>query len=152
MGLFAQAGSSPTKLDGTTHKVVLSRFSNINPHHFILSQDIDLINPFDWLMARREEANYKNARFWEPLAPAHFCKIESGGLRPHVKEYCGSDYTLYLFDKDHAMLAYPLHVIRVVVTLLKSNGISLSDEDIKQLKSYLCDKSGPIPELHNLLS
>lgn len=152
MGLLSQAGSSPTRLEGTTHKVVLARFSNLNAHHFILSQEIDLINPFDWLMARREEANYKNARFWEPLAPAHFSKIESVGLRPLIKGYCGSDYILYLFDKDHAMLAYPLYVIREVVTLLKTKGTSLYEDDIKYLKSFLCDKSGPLPELHNLLS
>jgi hypothetical protein len=152
MGIFAQAGSSPTRLDGTTHKVVLARFSNINPNHFILSQEIDLINPFDWLMARREEANYKNSRFWEPLSPVHFSKIENVGLRPLIKEYCGPDHTLYLFDKDHAMLAYPLHVIREVITLLKTKGTYLCEEDIKYLKSYLCDKMGPFPELHSLLS
>lgn len=152
MGIFAQAGSNPTKLDGPTHKVVLERFSKLNPHHLLLSQDIDLTNPFDWLMARREEANYKNARFWEPSTPHHFNKISSIGLRRLIKEYLGADYTLYLFDMDHAMLAYPLIVMREVISLLKTKGTFLDADDIKYLKQYLCDKSGPLPELYSLLS
>lgn len=151
-GLYVQAGSVPEKLEGPTHKVVLDRFSKLYSHHLLLSQDIDLLSPFSWLMSRREEANYKNARFWEPVTPLHFKKIEEYGIRALTKEYCGKDRNLYLFDKDHAILSFPINAIIETVAQMKNVPlIGVSEEDTRYIKSLLRDKVGPVPELHNLI-
>jgi hypothetical protein len=149
----AQAGQSPRKRNGQTHKIVLEEFKNQNPGHLLLSQTIEYKDPLNWLMEKREHANYKIAKFCEPHIPSHFIKIVSNGLRLAIKDYLNDSLNLYLFDPDHAMLAYPLRVIQIAYQKINTPGaFSLRKSEIQYLCKLFKDKSGPIPEMQSMLT
>jgi hypothetical protein len=135
-----------------THKLVLTEFTKYSIEPLILSQEIDGKNPLDWMIDKREEANYKNAKFIEPLIPNHFKIIVNLGVRRVIKEYLLDSSYLYSFDSDHAILAYPLKVVQIAY-----NRINLIDRSLfpKDDVNYLCklfnDQNGPIPEIFNWL-
>jgi hypothetical protein len=52
----AEAGETPTKRRGTTHKVVLGAFAQYLKGSVLVSQQIGADEPFEWLVARREAA------------------------------------------------------------------------------------------------
>ncbi|QMS91011.1 hypothetical protein HUN01_26765 [Nostoc edaphicum CCNP1411] len=147
-----QAGKCPQKRDGQTHKVVLDEFSKRNTEPSLLSQLIDLEKPLNWLMIKREDANYKIAKFYEPNIPEHFKKIVEFGVRKSIKEYLLDKSDLYLFDQDHAILAYPLRSIQLVYKKIKATGnFQLQDDELHYLCQLFNDKNGPIPEIHKML-
>lgn len=145
-------GQAATKRDGQTHKVVLNEFKNRNIEPFLLSQQIDLEDPLEWLMERREEANYKNARFCEPNIPPHFKKIVDFGLRQSLKEYILDNSGLYVFDPDHAILAYPLKTLQILYAKIVSpGGFTFRDDEVSYLCQLFSDQHGPIPEMSNII-
>lgn len=150
--LSAQPGQIPKKgSSGQTHKLVLSEFKKRNFEPRLLSQLIGVQEPLEWLVEKREEANYKIAKFAEPNIPKHFEKIIDSGLRRAIREYLLDSSDLYMFDPDHAILAYPLRVIQIAYRqLMASNGFSLRDSEVSYLCQLFTDQSGPIPEIHAL--
>jgi uncharacterized protein (UPF0332 family) len=109
--VFAKAGELAAKTKENTHKSVLRSFESLYPSDILLSQQIELQSPLDWLMSKREAANYGSARFVEPSAPDHFNEVETNGLRLSLNSYLADESYRYVFDPDHAMLAFPLKVI-----------------------------------------
>jgi len=150
--LDSKPGQLPKKGKGTTHKLVLETFKAHNIEPYILSQLIDLEEPLEWLMQKREEANYKIAKFSEPQVPKHFEKIIQYSLRRAIKDYLSDTSGLYLFDPDHAILSYPLRLIQIAYDkLLISNSLALTNEEIIYLRQLFCDKNGyPLPEIHQM--
>lgn len=145
-------GSFPQRRDGQTHKIILNEFRNRNTEPSLLSQPIELEDPLKWLMNKREEANYKAAKFCEPDVPEHFQKIINYGLRQAIKEYLLDSSDLYTFDADHAILAYPLKSIQLVYKkMLATNNFYFKDDEVKYLCQLFRDRNGPIPEIYNLL-
>jgi hypothetical protein len=148
----ANPGEMPVKRNGQTHKVVLDEFRYRQTEPFLLSQQIALEDPLDWLVDKREEANYKIAKFWEPNVPKHFEKIMNYGLRKSIKEYLLDSSNLYVFDVDHAILAYPLRSLQLVYQkMLTMPDFHLTDDEISYLCQLFHDQNGPIPEIHDLL-
>lgn len=146
----AVAGHTPIPgVDRGTHKTVLNSFNREYPSHQILSQLIDLKNPLDWLVERREEANYRQARFSEPDFSSEFDFVESTGLRATLSTYLADPTSLYVFDPDHAIVAYPLRALQVVgdQLLLAGTTPSLSADEQDFLKSKASDKSGNLTAL-----
>lgn len=151
------AGERPEKRSGTTHAAVLEAFEELMPGSLLLSQSIGADTPFAWLMARREAANYKIARFTEPGAPAHFRNVDRFGVRRLLSDYIGDDLHLFTFDPDHAMLAYPIETMRLALDALKSavkgGGVApLVAEDATYLASQCFDRNGRIADFHRLLA
>jgi len=149
--LTAQIGQKATKGDGTTHKLVLNTFSSLNVEPRLLSQQIGLEQPLEWLMNKREEANYKIPKFPEPEVPKHFEKVVTFGVRKVVKDYLSDTLDLYLFDPDHAILAYPLTVIQLACNKVSNSGTTFTRNDITYLCNLFKDKQGKIPDIYNLL-
>ncbi len=148
----ATAGATPTKRAGTTHKVVLDTFSHHYTGSVLASQDIGADKPFDWLVDKREAANYKIPKFCEPTAPAHFAFVEQVGVRQLVQAYVLDETHLYTFDPDHAMLAFPIAALKLVLAQLRrSPSGSLGALDEAFLASQIFDRNGPLPELRKLL-
>ena len=150
--LSAQPGQMPKKASsGQTHKLVLSEFKKRNFEPRLLSQLIGVQEPLDWLVEKREEANYRIAKFSEPYIPKHFEKIIDSGFRRSIREYLCDTSDLYTFDPDHAILAYPLRVIQTAYKqLLISGDFSLKNDEVSYLCKLFTDQNGPIPEIHNL--
>lgn len=148
--ISARAGATIIKLNGTTHDAVFRLFSGHYSYHVLLSQTIDMVQPFEWLKARREDANYRNSRFCEPSAPRHFMKICQAGVRASLDAYASDSSYLYTFDAEHAILAFPLAFIHEAQSLLASSGsLALPEGDKRFLLSTLQDRKGPYPKIRD---
>jgi uncharacterized protein (UPF0332 family) len=150
--LSSLPGATPTRLAGTTHKAVLGAFTQAFPKSALLSQPIEGYDPLNWLMHRREEANYTNARFPEPEVPAHFSVLSKLGVRRSVAAYIDDKIYLYTFDPEHAMLALPIAALKESMQALNTSLVSGFDSDAhKYLATLFVDKSGPLSELVSLI-
>ncbi|WP_186132867.1 hypothetical protein [Burkholderia gladioli] len=147
------AGAMAVKKDGPTHKVVLTSFKTVLPTSPLLSQPIGAEPALDWLMKRREEVNYATPRFSEPSAPAHFDLIARTGVRKSVSAYLRDDSFLYAFDPQHAILAFPIEALKMVLKPRPTGGvgITLTENDRKYLAGLYIDKAGPIADAVNLI-
>lgn len=142
-------GAMPTKRDGPTHKAVLSSFEAVLPRNPLLSQPIGSLGSLMWLMQRREEVNYTNARFCEPNVPKHFEMIAREGVRKSISAYAHDNSYLYTFDPQHAMLSLPIEALKQVLRQLSAGGAgySLNAEEYKYIASLYFDKSGPLSDV-----
>lgn len=146
------AGEMPKKRSGTTHKAALDGFKTHLPNHVLISQTIGLDHPLDWLMARREAANYKLLRFTEPDAPEHFKIVERFGTRRSVRDYIADQGHVFTFDPDHAMLSFPIAAMKeVLTTLSRVTGSGLASADSSFIARQCYDRTGPFPDFRTLL-
>ncbi|MGR0481769.1 MAG: hypothetical protein ACTFAL_10295 [Candidatus Electronema sp. V4] len=137
-------GKQAQKEKGPTHKVVMQLFRENNIDPFMLSQPIELKDPIDWLMNLRENANYKIARFTEPDVPEYFIKVNKFGVRRSCQEYISDTSALYLFDPDHAMVAYPISLIHRAFSEFQRENLSMQKKESKSfLNKLFSDKRGP---------
>lgn len=144
-------GEFPVKANGTTHKLVMSLFKKNNISSPFVTQEIDMEEPFEWLMSQREQANYKNGRFTEPGMPIIFSK-SSVGLKVLLENYILDSHKTYCFDSDHAILALPLEIIKEASNKLFSNTtFRLNQSDVKFLKGLLRVSGRPIVEFQKLI-
>ncbi len=151
--LYAQAGQLPCKVANNTHKVVLDLFERYNIDPFLTSQPIGMDNPLQWLMNRREEANYKEARFVEPDVPKHFLTISKVGVRSACQSYVVDDKAVFMFDPDHAILAYPLEMMKRSYADFHKYGLSPQKrEDKAFFRKLISDKNGPLPYVLNIFA
>jgi hypothetical protein len=110
----ASAGASPVFVDGKgSHQSMLNCFRRVYPGHSLISQTIDVDDPFDWLLGKREDANYHIARFSEPDIPDHYEQIIRIGIRKAISAYLDPSNSILIFDKDHAIVSYPLAIWRI---------------------------------------
>ncbi len=148
------AGAIPRKLSGTTHGVVLDQFAQRQPYPVLLSQQIGGIKPLDWLRTRREEANYGKPKFVEPGTPTHFTSVVTQGVRRSLQAYLDDNGYLYAFDEDHAMVAYPIELLKRTITDLNamgSVGVDLVQADRDYVASLYKDARGPMPFIRTML-
>jgi hypothetical protein len=147
-----KAGQMPVKRDGPTHKAVLSTFSDVCPNSILISQPIDRYAALDWMTHRREEANYTNAKFTEPLPPAHFLKVSQEGVRRSTSAYSKDDSFLYAFDPEHAILALPIEALKKALSLVSAKGEGVAEEERRYLAGLYFDKAGPLSEIVSLIN
>ena len=121
--LVAAPGAVSLKLKGNTHQATLDEFSRLNSNSFYLSQQIELEEPLNWLRAKREIANYNLASPIEPGIYEHFRFAQRIGIRKAVNSYIEDMAAAYTFDKDHAILAYPLRFLKDTIANAKLAGI-----------------------------
>jgi hypothetical protein len=144
------AGCKPSILKGTTHESILKLFTELYPAHLLVSQPIGYMPALRWLLKQREDCNYKNPRFSEPIAPEHFRKIELIGVRNLVSAYVADAMNTFTFDKDHAMLAYPLASLsHAAITLRSQSGLVINDEELRFLLNECRDSKGRLSPLTN---
>ncbi|WP_108254057.1 hypothetical protein [Vibrio cholerae] len=130
------------KEGGNTHKVVLDVFRRVYADNVLLTQDIAQKHPFEWLVELREVANYKNPKFCEPNTPAHFSKIKSLCLLTVLQSYCADNLHLHTFDEDHAAVAYPLKILKMVLGEFLAKGLTFEDADTENIINSLTSISG----------
>jgi hypothetical protein len=145
----ARVGNTISRRDGQTHKIILDEFRSRRVVHSLLSQDIELKSPLDWLIEKREIANYKNLRFWEPEVPDHFRRILDTGVRRSINAYI-IDVDTYAFDPEHAILAYPIKILKTAYDLMTASGKTWDIADRKYVSSLFRDEKGPITEIYKM--
>lgn len=151
--LNAVSGQASVKLSGNTHKVILQQYTSIFTHAPMVTQLIGVQKPFDWMMERREEINYKNPKFLEPAAPQFFNKIASGNMRHLLDEYINDNGANFAFDPDHAILALPIAAIqeaKTVFSVMVPPTVLAKDES-KYLAGLFRDQHGEMQKAVTLL-
>jgi hypothetical protein len=151
--IIARAGERPTKAHGSTHIATLQAYSRTNPNSIFLSQQIEQMDPLTWLISKREAANYRNPAPFEPALCQDFISIRKMGVRKALVEYLSDTTFLYTFDKDHALLAFPLRFFEAAQNALRIRlPQNFDDEFVRSLRPLLKDPSGPFPTMAQLLS
>lgn len=146
LAIHAVAGKCPMPQKGTTHDATARQFRNLAPHHTILSQTIDAVDPIEWLKTQRETANYRVARFPDPEPPPVFKQHTKYDIRRLLGTYLSKDRGLYAFDPDHAILAYPLFVYGHIHSQLRKDGRKVSIDET--FISATCrNRDGPLTRL-----
>jgi uncharacterized protein (UPF0332 family) len=147
--VLAQTGAMPVSCtDRGTHKTVLKAFQRRNPNHALVSQQIDLEDAVDWLMHKRESANYGQPRFSEPGYGHEFSYVVANGLRKTLNAYVTEPTFLYVFDPDHAIVAYPLRALQLIGTqLMAATPAGLTEDEKHFLRSKARDDSGSLSTL-----
>jgi hypothetical protein len=153
--LLCKAGENPGALGGKirgTHQLVIAYFEKSFPSSPLLSQDIANERPFEWLINRREEANYAAGRFEDPSCPPHFGSVVRVGVRKATAGYIADHTYLYAFDPDHAMLAFPIEVLKATLAHPRINLVSNTGIDSQRFfRSIFADRSGPLVDIIALL-
>lgn len=151
--ISAQVGEIAKKEKGQTHKLVINLFRRHNLDPLILSQPIGFEDPLDWLMNLREEANYKTPRFTEPDTPEHFIKLSKIGIRKACHAYLSDTTAVYLFDPDHAILAYPLILLERSFIEFQTRGVCVQKkDDMIFMQGLFSDDKGPLSNVIKILS
>jgi hypothetical protein len=135
-----------------THKLTLHVFERKYPTHHLLSNPIETVPPLTWLIEKREESNYRRTRFQEPQSPDHFAEVEKNGVRRLLREYVADEADVYTFQKDHAMLAYPVAAIRDAGGALRARlgNVRFHAEELAFLVDGCCDSDGSITPLTSI--
>jgi len=90
--------------------------------------------------------------FIEPRTPPHFVKIVDGSVRLACQSYLSDDTGLYAFDPEHAILAYPLEVIKCTIKLFHEHKqCPHKRDDMPFLRDLLSDKKGPMSYLLRIM-
>ncbi|HEV7335456.1 MAG TPA: hypothetical protein VGO06_05755 [Bosea sp. (in: a-proteobacteria)] len=147
----ASAGEVPVKRSGNSHSVCFSVFLDVFSTEDVLSQEIDGVNPLQWIEENRNLISYRTAPYDDP-APSPLYHIAAGRIRKHLTAYMDDNSYLYSFDKDHAMIAYPVLLLKKVA--LEFNNIA-PNTIININKHYIdiLNRSGCfVPELRKNLT
>jgi hypothetical protein len=130
--------------------VVLSLFGQVFAGDSLLSQPIGGEPALEWLVNRREDANYGQGRFADPRAPDHFLRVTQLGFRRALNAYLNEASSLYVFDPDHAMIAFPLAALLRARAELRSKNFQVEIESGRFLSGLGRDRSGRIVGLDKL--
>jgi len=120
-------------------------------NHWLLSQQIAGLDPLQWLMDKREDANYRS-QFSEPTTPDYMRKLFESGPRRLIAEYVADDDGIYVFDPDHAILAYPLRVLTYCRQALATANVQPFPDSLSAFLGSICvDPSGRLTKLAKLI-
>jgi hypothetical protein len=156
--LICEPGELPQKKRnnrkyGTDHKATLNYYSDLFSHQdILLSQNITGMTAYEWLAEKREQVNYRERSFHDPLAPTFLAIIETYVENETLKELLLeliSDSYVLTFQEEFATLGIPLKRALLTRETLKEQAISLSfnDDKISFLKKVIPFK---IDELNHL--
>jgi hypothetical protein len=102
------------------HSGTISYFVDLFSSDILLSQPIETLNSYEWLMNRREQVNYRERAFNEPEYSEfwHFIanQNQSGRFENLINDYWNDRYLL-CFQEEHAMMAIPIK--RAMLTNIK---------------------------------
>ena len=129
----ARQGSLPARARGNTHQAAGHLFSQIFPNSSLL-QPIDNQPPLDWLRALREQENYLNTSFWEPLVPDHFAWVDGRGIATCINAYVADKNAQYAFDKDHAAIAFPIECLKHSFQSMSGNVPAFANQQVDFLR------------------
>ena len=97
--------------DTTDHKgTILTLCKLFKNKDLLLSNNIDGMDAYQWMMRRREEVNYKDIDFHDPAAPDFWSDLNNEIERYGIKEVVDkliNDNWLYCFQNEYAILGVP---------------------------------------------
>jgi hypothetical protein len=152
-------GQSPVKKTNkkynSDHSGTINHYIDLFSSDILLSQEIDSVNSYDWMMGKREQINYRERTFNEP----NHCdfwdyianQVNIGRFDRLIQDYFNDPYLL-CFQEEHAIIAIPFK--RAILTrnrfLNESITLSLSAGQQKTLIDILPIKSRELIQLIDL--
>lgn len=113
----ANVGSSPVKKTNSgyrnDHVGVINFYNEIFGNSDKLSSNnIEGVNPYFWLMNKRNQTHYNDREFRDPFAPEFLTiieeKIQKEEFSTQIDKYIDDPDYIYCFQEDHACVALPL--------------------------------------------
>lgn len=131
--------------DTTDHKGTILTLEKIYKNSdMLLSNNINNMSVYQWMMKKREEVNYRDLDFHDPSAPDFWSEvnneIEQYGIKAVVDKMV-NDSWLYCFQDEYAILGIPTKRIILTVDEICRKGIQL---DISEEKKQLIDSMSVI--------
>lgn len=105
-------GGNDRKVVSGTHGAVICLFEKIFQNVLIMSQEIDQLYPFEWLVRERETVNYRADYFKDPAAPFCMQKAESLGVETLLPNFYTDSSHLFTFDNSYSIISYPLELLK----------------------------------------
>jgi uncharacterized protein (UPF0332 family) len=151
--LHAQEGSIPitkgrksssNRSDYTgDHKSTLNYYKDLfSNSDILLSQEIDGMNAYQWLMKKREQVNYQERDFKEPNRPDFLdfinSRIIAGDFLKLIKQIYEDNNLVLTFQPEFAPIAIPLRRAILTKKNFNNNGITeiLNQEQTAHLKKF----------------
>lgn len=129
--------------DTTDHKGTIKTLAKLYGNQdLLLSNSIDDIPAYDWMMKKREEVNYKDIDFHDPNPPDFWSTIDQTLVTGTIEQIVDSlvkDEWIQCFQNDYGILGIPTKRLLLTVREIRSSGktLSISDEQKIFLEKYL---------------
>lgn len=112
---------------GPDHKATINYYVDFfTGTDTLLTQNVEGLNPYEWLMEKREQINYRERSFNEPTAPLFLSFIDSevigGNFKTLVSDIV-TDPFVKTFQKEYAPLAVPIKRAILTRQSFDSSGI-----------------------------
>jgi len=154
--LKANIGEKPVmknnKKYNSDHSGTINYYIELFSSDILLSQSIEFNNPYEWLMNKREQINYRERSFNEPNY-SDFWKnvadhVKLGKLEKLIKDYWNDEFFL-CFQPENAILAIPIKRAFLTNSKLQAEGIdvSLNDSQRQLLIDLLPTESSDLVKL-----
>ncbi|HMS98131.1 MAG TPA: HEPN domain-containing protein [Saprospiraceae bacterium] len=125
------------------HKSALNYYIDLfSNSDILLSQEIDGMNAYQWLMKKREQVNYQERDFKEPDHPVFLDYINSriiaGELLKLIEEIIGDTGHILTFQPEFAPIAIPMRRALLTKKSFFDNGIAdiLTQVQIDHFKRF----------------
>lgn len=128
--------------DNTDHKGTMVTHAHLFGNaDIILGNNIDGVSAYEWLMAKREEVNYKDVKFHEPSEPDFWGVLNTEFTQKGIESTFQTlidDFLLVGFQADYAIAAVPLQRLLQTKKELYQSGFSdvLSETQKSALTTY----------------
>lgn len=134
-------GGNRAKYSGD-HKSAINYYIDLfSGSDMLLSQEIDGLNSYEWLMKKREQINYQERHFNDPYGSSFMAfitnEVLSGNFNKLLEDII-SDAFVITFQNEYAPLAIPIKRAILTKNNFDSNGINInySTEQISHLNTF----------------
>lgn len=161
--LLVKSGISPVRKTHhkyrNDHVAVINIYRDLYGNSDILqSNDIDGINPYEWMMEKRNQINYRQQQFYDPEPPDFLQfiaeKVDLKTFDLLISTYVDDTNYLYCFQPDHASLALPIHRMLLTKNEYASSNtmLTLTQDKINTITALLTMDSTPIQRIQSFIS
>ena len=137
--LKAIAGEKPQTKNNrkynSDHSGTINYFIDLFNSYSLLSQNIEGINCFEWIMNKRDQINYREREFHDPGCSNFWEIIESqvkaGRFKDLLKKYILDNFII-CFQEEHSILAIPIKQALLTKSKVDDEGITLSFSKVQR--------------------
>lgn len=125
------------------HKSAINYYNDLfSRSDILLSQNIDGLNAYEWLMKKREQINYQERYFNEPNHPNFLeyidTQVQSGNFENLLHEIIDDIAFVKTFQNEFAPLAIPIKRALLTKINFENNGITINftAEQLQYLEGF----------------
>lgn len=128
------------RCSGDHKTTICTHLKEFQAQDIMLTNNIEGLNIYDWLMEMRNQINYRERSFHEPDFKYFPLKIfNQNMIKDTINTYFMDDDLAYCFNEDHATVAAPIKILQLVSNVYyEKTNLRLSKERsdliIKMLK------------------